>query len=262
MKLRTISGLLLVLFSAFGWTSCGQEAPEALSLHEVENNAIQLYYGSKGGVTIRGGDGRYAFSCESPLLKAEMTYGNYILFEPQGVGEAVVQITDASGGLYVLNVSIGYRTEDIVIAEVEAKVVGEALTEDERAELSAKALESVPVKAGGGYHFVYTHGEEGDEVEGALVVYPDTHEHGGVEGVFKRVIARNDDGSFSFTYALRYRDENRVLLLEHSQPAVKTSPVEPRIVRFVEDLTERYQSDYPGAVQVYTLQLIGRMRTV
>ena len=110
--------LLLVLLPIFSFTSCDKDSDERLSLHQVVNNEIELYYGSKGGVTIIGGDGNYSFSCESPLLKAEMTHSNYILFEPLGVGEARVKISDSSGHSNILKVKMNCKSEKIVVARL------------------------------------------------------------------------------------------------------------------------------------------------
>lgn len=49
---------LLVLLPIFSFTSCDKDSDDRLSLHQVVNNEIELYYGSKGGVTIIGGDGK------------------------------------------------------------------------------------------------------------------------------------------------------------------------------------------------------------
>lgn len=196
-KLNPIIWTLLVLFSAFSWTSCDKEdSGEPLSLVNIENNVTKLYYGSKGGVTIIGGDGKYSFSSESPLLKAEMTYSNYILFEPLGVGDATVIIKDSSGSSYVLKIAIAYKSGSIIVAKLDATVIGDNMTVGDQRELKEKALATIPVKVGGGYKFIYTE-EELDGEKGIVLIYPDKYGDNGIKGTFERVTVKDSDGKYS-----------------------------------------------------------------
>ena len=257
MKLKPIMWILLTLFSTFGWISCNKETDKRLFLPDVKNNATKLYYGSKGGVTITGGDGNYSFSCESPLLKAEMTYRNYILFEPLGVGDATVTIKDSSGNLYILNVTVAYKSEKIVVAKLDATVVGDNMTVGNQKELEAKALATIPVKVGGGYKFVYTEGEEQDETKGIVLIYPDKYGNNGIEGTFERVIVKGDDGRLSYVaYSLHYRDISHTFsFMKYSEPATQSTGY--GLTQFAEDLKEQYKTAYPNVEQVYTSQVIG-----
>ena len=258
-KLKPMIWILVALFSAFSWISCDKESDEPLSLHQIENNLIKLYYGSSGGVTITGGDGNYSFSCESPLLKAEMTYPNYILFEPLGVGDATVTITDSSGDSYLLNVTIAYKTENIIVAKLDVTVVGDNMTVGNQKELKEKALATIPVKAGGGYSFVYIGGEEKEETEGIVHIYADQFGTNGIEGTFERVIVKNTDENYSYTtYTLHYNNENRTFIfMEYGEPTGESSQYQA--LQLAEDIKSQYQTVYPNVEQVYTSQIIGSM---
>lgn len=258
-KLNPITWTLFVLFSAFSWTSCDKDEVEPLSLHQIENNAIKLYYGSMGGVTIVGGDGRYSFTCESPLLKAEMTYSNYISFEPLGVGDAIVTIKDSSGNSYLLKVTITYKTEKIVVTKLDATVVGDSMMVVKQKELKEKALATIPVKAGGGYKFVYTEGEDVDKTKGIVFIYPDNYGDHGIEGTFEREMLKAEDGSYSYmTYTLHYNDTNRSFIFTNYSELRAVSS-QYHTYQFVEDLKEQYKTTYPNVEQVYTSQVIGSM---
>ena len=258
-QLKPIIWTLFILFSSFSWTSCDKDSDEPLSLDLVENNTIKLYYGSKGGVTIIGGDSNYSFSCESSLLKAEMTYSNYILFEPLGVGDAAVTIKDSSGNTYILKVTVAYKTENIVVSKLDATVVGDNMTVAEQKGLKEKALATIPVKVGGGYSFVYTEGDEQDDTEGIVFIYPDKFGNDGMEGTFERVIVKDDDGNYSYTtYTLHYSDVNRTFIfMEYREPTGKSTSY--RALQLAEDLKDQYKTDYPNVEQVYTSQEIGNM---
>jgi len=259
MKLNPIIRTLLILFFTFGWMSCNKETDEPLALHQIEHNATKLYYGSKGGVTIIGGDGNYSFSCESSLLKAEMTHSNYILFEPLGVGDATVTIKDSSGNSYLLNVTVTYKSEKIVVSKLDATVVGDNMTVGNQKELKEKALATIPVKVGGGYKFVYTEGEDQDETKGIVFIYPDKYGNSDIEGTFERATVKSDDGSYSYmTYTLRYNDVNRTFIfMVYSKPTGQSAQYQP--AQFAEDLKEQYKTAYPNVEQVYTSQVISSM---
>ena len=258
-KLNPIIWTLLVLFSAFSWTSCDKEdSGEPLSLVNIENNVSKLYYGYKDGVTIIGGDGIYSFSCESPLLKAEMTHSNYILFEPLGVGDATVTIKDSSGNSYLLTVTIAYRTQKIIVSKIGATVVGDAMTVGDQKELKEKALATIPVKVGGGYKFVYT---ERDKAKGIVLIYTDKYGDNGIEGTFERATVKNKDGNYSYTtYTMHYNGLNRTFILtKYSQVVLRSTGDYYGQFQFAEDLTEQYKTAYPNVEQVYTLQMISSM---
>ena len=258
-ELNPIMWILVVLFSTFGIISCDKDTEEPLSLHQIENNSTKLYYGSKGGVTIIGGDGNYSFSCKSPLLKAEMTYSNYISFVPLGVGDATVTIKDSSGDSYILKVTIAYITEKIVVSKLDATVVGDNMTVGNQKELKEKALATIPVKVGGGYKFVYTEGEELAETKGTVFIYPDKYGNSGVEGTFERATVKDNAGNYSYTtYTMHYSDMKRTFIItKYSEPINKSTGDYYGQFQFAEDLKEQYKTAYPNVEQVYTSQVIG-----
>lgn len=260
MKFKALLSISLIFF-IFNWTSCDKDTNEPLSLHGVENNTLQLYYGSEGGVTITGGDGNYSFSCGSPLLKAEMTHSNYILFEPLDVGDATVTIKDSSGNSYILNITITYTTENIVITQLDATVIGDQMTVSEQKELKAKAFATIPVNAGGGYKFVYTEGYQKDGTGGVVFIYPDLFGEESTEGTFERTLVKRDDGTYSYSiYSLHYEDNDRTFIfMEYRKPIIKSSQAEYRPLQFAEDLKDQYETEYPNVEQVYTSQIIKSM---
>lgn len=256
MKLKTAMWILLISFFTFCWVSCDKDSNEPLSLDQVENNSIKLYYGSKGGVTIIGGDGNYSFSCDSSLLKAKMTSRNYISFEALGVGNAAVTIKDQSGNSYTLNVLISYKTENIVVTKLDATVVGNDMTTDEKKELKEKALTTIPVKIGGGYKFVYTENENQDNTNGIVFIYPEKYGNDSIKGTFERSIMKEAYGSSSYsTYTLHYKNTDRTFLLMQYSGQV-TKSIGYQTIQFAEDLKGQYETEYPNVEQVYTSQII------
>lgn len=255
-QLKSITWILFILLSTFSITSCDKDSNEPLSLDLIENNATKLHYGSNGGVTIIGGDGNYSFSCESSLLKAEMTYSNYISLEPLGVGDATVTIKDSSGESYLLKVTIAYKTINMVVTKLNTTVVGDNMTIVAQKELKEKAFTTIPVKVGGGYKFVYTEGEEQNVTNGTVFIYADKYGTDGIEGTFDRGLVKADDGSYSYTtYTLHYNDMNRTFIfMEYVE--LKNQTPEFRTIQFAENLKEQYKAEYPNVEQIYTSQIL------
>ena len=253
--------ILVVLFSMLGLASCDKESDQPLSLDQIESNATKLYYGSKGGVTIMGGDGKYSFSCESPLLKAEMTYSNYISFVPLGVGDATVTIKDSSGDSYILKVTIAYKTETIVVSKLDATVVGDNMTVGNQKALKEKALATIPVKVGGGYKLVYTESEDLANTKGIVFIYPDKYGENGIEGTFERAMVKDNNGNYLYTtYTMHYSSQNRTfILMKYSEPVLKSTGDYYGQFQLAEDIKEQYKTAYPNVEQIYTSQVIGSM---
>ena len=88
-------------------------------------------------------------------------------YETLGVGDAEVTITDAKGESVGLKVKIDYRSDKMKIVKLDAYVKGDKMTVAAQKELKEKALASIPVKAGGGYQFIYT-----KDQGGIVYVYP------------------------------------------------------------------------------------------
>ncbi|MFA6727619.1 MAG: hypothetical protein WCS17_05310 [Prevotella sp.] len=259
MNQKNISIYLFLLFllPILSFTSCNKDSNEQLSLHQVENNEIELYYGSIGGVTIVGGDGIYSFTCESPLLKAEMTHSNYILFEPLGVGEARVRISDSSGDSYILKVKMNYKSEKIVVGKLGVTVVGDNMTIGDQKELKEKALATIPVKVGGGYKFTYTESDEKEVTKGVVLIYPEKVDAASIKGTFERKMVKNESGGYSsYIYTLHYKDVNRTFIFMEYTESVTRSTSAFRAVQFAEDLKEQFKTAYPNVEQVYTSQVI------
>lgn len=251
MKLISFFGLLSLLFCL----SCSQNDEEPLSLHQIENNSIQLFYGTKSGVTIIGGDGNYSYTSDSPLIKGKMTHTNYILFEPLGVGEATVTIRDGSGHSYILTISICYRTEHYTVKKTDAFVSGDNMTVGEQKELKEKALSTIPVKVGGGYEFVFTAFESDDKSSGIVSIYPTDDRNNFIEGTFETTLRKDENQLIYRTYTLHYQSTERTfVLMQYKDPLVKM--INTVVMQFAEDVKGQFLPDYPEVEQVYTSQIV------
>lgn len=256
MKITNLIRILLVSLITAISVSCDKDDAEPLGLHNMDTPTYSLYYGSQGGVTIIGGDGKYSFTCESPLLKAEMTHSNYIRFEALGVGSATVTISDQSGHTYILTVVISYRTEDLCVTGLEATVMGDNMTVKEQKELREKAIATIPVKVGGGYRFVFSGDKTENLQSGSVYIYPEKIGEKPVEGTFVRTAVRDEKGGFKYyEYKLHYEGNDRTFIfMYYTAPSPKSIGYVQ--YQFAEDLKDRFIGEYPEVEYVYSSQVI------
>lgn len=266
MKLKNLFGILLLFFCSVCLISCDSEEAEPLSLHGVDNYTIHLTYGTKGGVTIIGGDRKYSFTCETPIVKGEMTHSNYILFEPLAVGQTTCLIQDQSGSTYALTIHIDYASTAMRVDKTDAVVSGKNLSEKQKNALKEKALATIPVEANGGYLFVHTEKIDLTSSEpnlnkskGIVYIYPKTFGENPINATFERIAFRDDKDMFLlYEYKLQSEDESWHYTLK-VVPASKTSVIDKTVDKYVleEDLKAKFASDYAEADTVKTYQYIG-----
>lgn len=246
--------ILLLTFSVLSMASCDKDDSDPLRIVDagLEDLVWTIYYPNDNlaCITIGGGERPYSVSCESDILKVNMDkWPNAFNYEILGVGDAEVKISDATGEFIILKVKINYRSETIRIAMAEAYVTGDQMTIAAQKELKEKALTTTPVKAGGGYKFVYT-----GEMSGIAYVYPDQFGGEHKEGTFLR--SRIESEQFSSpVYEIELDGEKRIFILQRYYPSPKSSDV-IMPVGLYEDLLEQYQDEYPELEKVYTVQVI------
>ena len=173
MKTRALRSYLCftLLATAFllGLAGCDKEESEPLrigddSFNNIENGVWTAYYPNTNqtSIAIYGGVKPYTVSSNSDILKVNMDkLSDAFNYETLGVGDAEVTITDAKGESVGLKVKIDYRSDKMKIVKLDAYVKGDKMTVAAQKELKEKALASIPVKAGGGYQFIYTKDQGG-----------------------------------------------------------------------------------------------------
>lgn len=265
MKTKHLPGILLIFFCTVCLISCDEDNTEPLSLYDVENHTIYLTYGTKGGVTIVGGNRDYSFTCQSPIVKGEMTHSNYILFEPLGVGKTTCLIEDKTGNTYVLNIHVNYATTSMSVYKTNALISGKGLSENQQNALKEKALATIPVKAAGGYLFVHTEKTDLNKTEpnqnklkGIVYIYPEKIGENPVHATFERVLLKDGNDLFlNYEYTLKSEDETWhyvFKIVPKSKTSVSSQTKEEYVL--IEDLKTKFVSDYAAADSAATYQYI------
>ena len=129
--------------------------------------------------------------------------------------------------------------------ERDVTIFGDDLTENEKIEIREKQLAEIPVKAGGGYKFIYT---DAAGRKGKAVIYADTFGSDGIETTFeeKEFESPYTPNVFSSGYEIVIGNEKRIFIFG----ALGV----PALIR--EDVTPKVQVEYPQAKLVYTSQIL------
>ena len=227
MKTRTLRSYLCftLLATAFllGLAGCDKEESEPLrigddSFNNIENGVWTAYYPNTNqtSITIYGGVKPYTVSSNSDILKVNMDkLSDAFNYETLGVGD----------------------------------VKGDKMTVAAQKELKEKALASIPVKAGGGYQFIYT-----KDQGGIVYVYPDKYGEKYKEGTFTRSSLAVGNSSYR-KYEIKLDGMERTYIVQRYYPS-KTRSVAMVPYGFYEDLLDQFTDDYPEVESVYTMQVV------
>lgn len=261
MKTRALRSYLCftLLATAFllGLADCDKEESEPLrigddSFNNIENGVWTAYYPNTNqtSITIYGGVKPYTVSSNSDILKVNMDkLSDAFNYETLGVGDAEVTITDAKGESVGLKVKIDYWSDKMKIVKLDAYVKGDKMTVAAQKELKEKALASIPVKAGGGYQFIYT-----KDQGGIVYVYPDKYGEKYKEGTFTRSSLAVGNSSYR-KYEIKLDGMERTYIVQRYYPS-KTRSVAMVPYGFYEDLLDQFTDDYPEVESVYTMQVV------
>ncbi len=251
-------GLLSLIICFAG---CGDDDKlKPIELRGSEGATISIFYpGSTGySFSLQGGDGNYEIISENTeVVTAEMISPTDFSLEAKSIGETRVIITDNSQNILILDVHIKYLTNQIIIGAHDVFIEGGDLTGNEVKAIREKQLAEIPVKAGGGYKFIFTdYDEDGDVVGGKAIVYPEKFGSNGIETTFKR---RRITIGATIGYEIDINNERRLLVLNRYYPSTRAGDYLPPMALF-EDITSKVQSEYPKAESVVTAQVIDTRR--
>lgn len=263
MRAKNLSGILLLLISMIGLTSCNDEKNDPLrfDLDTEQNNSIDICFprseadGSAGAITILGGDGDYTAYCDNPeVLKIDMKFPNAFVLYPQDWGEANVIVRDGTEKSIVLKVNVFQMKSYIKVEQLDVVINGdENLTQTQKDQLRKEAMETIPVKqAGGGYTLISDNRD--DPYSGSLLLYPNQfgNEDEIIKGSFNYPIDRDEEGRRHYSFFIDGK-EHILYMTPYKQQNKSVSPVSG--VALIEDVTTQIATQYPG-VKVYTAQVL------
>lgn len=263
MKLINLIWIIIIMVS-----SCSKDSYEPIQLHyatyndkpnPIENNQVNLLFrtSDKTQLVIFGGDGHYTISnSDATIANVTLTNNSFIDIIPLSTGNSTVTITDNSGGSYTLNITILHRKTNIIIDKQDVIVIGDKLSEEQKAEIQQKAALTLPVKVMGGFSFVYNLGEEVNK--GQVFIYNDKFGGEAVESVFEFKQIKIEINRFTQThpvYVITINGKQREFIVnKYVAPKSKGDMIVPMSLN--EDLTELFKADYPDVESVYTQQRI------
>lgn len=257
MKLTKLLRILLLLIFI---TSCNKEGIEPITLHYVENNSISMVYPNtdKHSISIIGGDGKYSVSCNNvSVLEVELVQEKkMILLKPQSIGNAIVTISDESGHSYLLNVNIYYSVLSLIVEKQDVIVIGDKLSEVQKAEIQQKAILTLPVKVNGGFKFIYNNDKELNK--GQVFIYKENYNINAIESVFEFKRIEIEVNGFIQThpvYVITIDGKQREFIVnKYVAPQSKSDMIVPMALN--EDITEQFKTEYPDVEFVFTQQRI------
>ena len=261
MKLVNLIWVIIIMLS-----SCSKDSYEPILLqyaiyndkpNPIENNQVNLLLPASGKtqLVIFGGDGHYAISnSDETISNVTLTNNSFMDIIPLSTGNSTVTITDDSGNSYTLNIKVHYSEQTWIIDKQDVIVIGDKLSEVQKAEIEQKAILTLPVKVNGGFKFVYNNSEEANK--GQVFIYNDNFGGEAVESVFELKQFKIEINGFIQThpvYVITINGKQREFIVnKYVAPQSKGDMIVPMSLN--EDLTEQFKADYPDVESVYTQQ--------
>ena len=198
---------------------------------------------SKYSVSIQGGDGIYSVTCDKPnIVQIKMISGTDIQVQPLAVGDAVITIRDQSNNVTTIQVHVDYQKSEIKIIGTDLSIAGN-LTDEETETIRNEALQTIPVKAGGGYLLIYT-----AQSKGTAIIYPELFGSNSIESSFERASIK--------TMSLNGEEINLPVIYITINNEKRTFILNPQLPALGEDLTSKFKVKYPKLEMLYTSQTI------
>lgn len=262
MKLISLIWIIIIMLS-----SCSKDSYEPIQLHyaifnnkpnPIENNQVnlQLPTSNKTQLIVFGGDGHYSISNSNEAVVNVAMTNESIYITPLSIGNSTVTITDNSGGSCTLNVKVHYSEQTWIIDKQDVVVIGDKLSEVQKAEIEQKAILTLPVKVNGGFKFVYNNSEEVNK--GQVFIYNDKFSGEAIESVFELKQFKIEINGFIQThpvYVITINGKQREFIVnKYVAPKSTGDMIVPMSLN--EDLTEQFKADYLDVESVYTQQRI------
>lgn len=253
----------LIWIVAFILSSCSKDENEnnQIILHysiinnkpnPIENNQINILFptSDKIQLIIMGGDGNYTVSNSDEIVVDVRRKNNFIDITPISIGSSIITVIDNSGNSYTLNIKVHYRELNLKVDKQDIIVIGDKLSETQKAEIEQKVALTLPVKINGGFSFIY----DLNDRKGHVLIFKEKISENGIESVFEEKYTETDSvGYRSFVIQIDGK-EREFILNRYDAPKSKSDMIEP--MAFIEILTNQFKTEYPNVQWVYTQQRI------
>lgn len=244
MNFRKFLGMAGISLMLIGFGACGDDyqpmqlvSPTDMSIvFGGEDNTLTLYPYSEGvSLRILGGEGRYVIDNSDEKVVSYKYDGETLTIQPEGVGTAVITITDRAGGVFELTVNVNYVTATYEVTSLTAAIVGNDLTQGEMKQLTDEIVVNSGVSIGTRYEFMY---QDKAQTEGIATIYLNDGQNTRRYGNFSQKNLFTPDGqeylattlnigSKTYTFSLMKNDKGEVTELKS-------------------DVTDDYTGKYPA----------------
>lgn len=247
--------------------SCSKDDIEPIQLHyatygdkptPVVDNQVSILFPTSGKIQllVSGGDGDFTIS-NSDKTKLDVSLDDRFMdITPLSTGNTMVTVADKSGNSYILHVKADYRENRFIVEKQDVIVIGDELSEVQKAEIRQKAILTLPVKVNGGFKLVYNEGEQAKK--GQAFIYKDTYGGESVESVFESDwVELEVDGVIQkhLTYVITIDGKQREFIVNrYIAPRSRGDMIVPMALN--EILTEQFKTEYPDVEFVHTQQRI------
>lgn len=255
MRLNNMLATMLISLCSLLISSCSNDELAPISLKDSETATINLHYPDNQAYSfpLQGGDGKYEISCNKPeIIETKMISSSDMSIKALALGEAVITVRDQSENILAIHVVVDYYTDNFIVSKQDILLTGD-LKDSEKQTIKEKALATIPVKAGGGYKFIYT---DTETKKGKVLIYQEKFGDKAVEGTFERKYNEIENGQLNIfmTYELTLPEQQKRTFIVSEYIPSRTSAL--ITTAFFEDLKETFVTDYPAVEQVYTEQVL------
>lgn len=267
MSYPKLSVIIAILVTAISFVSCSKDSNEPIQLHyaiyndkpnPVIDNQVAILFptSDKTQLVISGGDGNFSISNSDKTILNISINDRFIDITPLSIGDATVTIIDKSGNSYTLNVKVYYREIKLIVDKQDVIVIGDKLSEEQKAAIQQKAILTLPVKVNGGFKLVYNEGLQTGK--GKAFIYKDHFEDMTDESTFeiKRIKIEVNEMIREYpAYVIMIDGKQREFIMnKYIAPQSKGDMIVTMALHEV--LTEQFKTDYPDVEMVYTQQRI------
>ena len=252
MNFKNFLGVAGVSLMLIGAGACGDDyvpmqlvSPTDTSvMFTAEKNTLTLYPYSEGvSLKILGGEGRFVIDNSDDKVVSYQYDGETLTLRPEGVGSAVITITDRAGGVFELTVNVNYVTATYDVVSQSAVITGEDMTQGEMAKLTAEIISDMGVAIGGRYEFMF-HNEAC--TEGIATIYPTDSQSGVRYGNFAQKNLFTPDGQEYLATTLNIGSETYEFSMMKNDAG--------EVTELRRDVTARYKASYPALESAYAVQ--------
>lgn len=260
MNAQSLYKLLVVGCCCYCLMACGEDnGPLSLintegneTLIDITGNTLQLSPFSKGeSFYIDGGDGAYTIDNNNDEVVTFSYDGRILTLCPVAQGSAVITIQDHDNHIYQLQVEVAYPKQTFEVTAVDAKAIGDDLTQMETELLQEQIQSDIYVGVGGKFAFTYM---VPDSTEGEVEMIP-VGSRLSRKGVFQSGVKYAEDGTLYEAMTIHLTSGEEVIYSWYQVPSDSSYVL-------TQDVTEYYRLEYSKVQEAYAVSILFPLNSI